>query len=340
MFITICSLATNNLHSKREEKLVGLIVNGQWVDQWYDTKESKGEFVRQESRFRHQISTDPSSRYYAEKNRYHLYVSLACPWAHRTLLYRTILNLEKIIDVSVVNPISYPNGWTFENFKDVSNDTGLDIDFLRDLYLSIDHEFTGKVTVPTLWDKKTQTIVNNESSEIIRMLDGPFCELNGQRSGQMFGGYPLTEIDQMNGFVYKGLNNGVYRVGFATSQTAYDNSVKLLFQTLDKLEDILAQSDYLLGDRVCECDWRLFTTLVRFDTVYYYHFKCNLRKLESYKNISKYLYRLLDFPKVKATVFEDHIIDHYYLSHLRINPYGIIPVGLKKLLVNSNGKKI
>ena len=171
------------------------------------------------------------------------------------------------------------------------------------------------------------------------MLDGPFCKLNGQRSGQMFGGYSLTKIDQMNRFVYKGLNNGVYRVGFATSQTAYDNSVKLLFQTLDELEDILAQSDYLLGDRVCECDWRLFTTLVRFDTVYYYHFKCNLRKLESYKNISKYLYRLLDFPKVKATVFEDHIIDHYYLSHLRINPYGIIPVGLKKLLVNSNGKK-
>ena len=316
-----------------------MLINGSWDPDAKGTTAPDGSFIRSESPYRDFITASDSGKFPAEKDRYNLIVSYACPWAHRTLLYRAILNLEKIIDVSVVNPISYPNGWTFENFKDVSNDTGLDIDFLRDLYLSIDHEFTGKVTVPTLWDKKTQTIVNNESSEIIRMLDGPFCELNGQRSGQMFGGYPLTKIDQMNRFVYKGLNNGVYRVGFATSQTAYDNSVKLLFQTLDELEDILAQSDYLLGDRVCECDWRLFTTLVRFDTVYYYHFKCNLRKLESYKNISKYLYRLLDFPKVKATVYEDHIIDHYYLSHLRINPYGIIPVGLKKLLVNSNGKK-
>ena len=318
---------------------MAMLINGRWDPDAKGTTAPDGSFIRAESPYRDFITAPNSGKFPAEKDRYNLVVSYACPWAHRTLLYRAILNLEKIIDVSVVNPISYPNGWTFENFKDVSNDTGLDIDFLRDLYLSIDHEFTGKVTVPTLWDKKTQTIVNNESSEIIRMLDGPFCELNGQRSGQMFGGYPLTKIDQMNRFVYKGLNNGVYRVGFATSQTAYDNSVKLLFQTLDELEDILAQSDYLLGDRVCECDWRLFTTLVRFDTIYYYHFKCNLRKLESYKNISKYLYRLLDFPKVKATVFEDHIIDHYYLSHLRINPYGIIPVGLKKLLVNSNGKK-
>ena len=316
-----------------------MLINGSWDPDAKGTTAPDGSLIRSESPYRDFITAPNSGKFPAEKDRYNLIVSYACPWAHRTLLYRAILNLEKIIDISVVNPISYPNGWTFENFKDVSNDTGLDVDFLRDLYLSIDHEFTGKVTVPTLWDKKTQTIVNNESSEIIRMLDGPFCELNGQRSGQMFGGYPLTKIDQMNGFVYKGLNNGVYRVGFATSQTAYDNSVKLLFQTLDELEDILAQSDYLLGDRVCECDWRLFTTLVRFDTIYYYHFKCNLRKLESYKNISKYLYRLLDFPKVKATVFEDHIIDHYYLSHLRINPYGIIPVGLKKLLVNSNGKK-
>ena len=316
-----------------------MLINGSWDPDAKGTTAPDGSFIRSESPYRDFITASDSGKFPAEKDRYNLIVSYACPWAHRTLLYRAILNLEKIIDISVVNPISYPNGWTFENFKDVSNDTGLDVDFLRDLYLSIDHEFTGKVTVPTLWDKKTQTIVNNESSEIIRMLDGPFCKLNGQRSGQMFGGYSLTKIDQMNRFVYKGLNNGVYRVGFATSQTAYDNSVKLLFQTLDELEELLAQSDYLLGDRVCECDWRLFTTLVRFDTIYYYHFKCNLRKLESYKNISKYLYRLLDFPKVKATVFEDHIIDHYYLSHLRINPYGIIPVGLKKLLVNSNGKK-
>ena len=185
---------------------MAMLINGRWDPDAKGTTAPDGSFIRAESPYRDFISAPNSGKFPAEKDRYNLIVSYACPWAHRTLLYRAILNLEKIIDISVVNPISYPNGWTFENFKDVSNDTGLDIDFLRDLYLSIDHEFTGKVTVPTLWDKKTQTIVNNESSEIIRMLDGPFCELNGQRSGQMFGGYPLTEIDQMNGFVYKCLS--------------------------------------------------------------------------------------------------------------------------------------
>ena len=201
--------------------------------------------------------------------------------------------------------------------------------YLRELYLSIDKNFTGKVTVPTLWDKKTQAIVNNESSEIIRMLDGPFCDLLGKSRGTMFGGYPVSKIDEMNEFVYKGLNNGVYRVGFATSQIAYEGSVDLLFKTLDELEEILEKSDFLLGGNACECDWRLLPTLIRFDTVYYYHFKCNLRKLKSYKNLSSYMERLLSFPKVRKTVFQNHIIDHYYLSHLKINPFGIIPIGVR-----------
>jgi len=311
---------------------MGMLIDGKWDSDAKGTTASDGSFVRPESPYRHFITSPKTGRYPAEKNRYNLIVSFACPWAHRSLIYRSILNLEDCIDVSVVNPISYPNGWTFESSKDVVNNTGLELRYLRDLYLSIDKNFTGKVTVPTLWDKKTRTIVNNESSEIIRMLDGPFCEVLGDSSGRMFGGYPLSEIDEMNEFVYKGLNNGVYRVGFATSQSAYENSVDLLFKTLDQLEKVLGKSDFLLGKEACECDWRLLPTLIRFDTVYYYHFKCNLRKLKSYENLSKYMDRLLSFPKVRNTIFQDHIIDHYYLSHLKINPFGIIPIGVRNLV--------
>ena len=308
-----------------------MLIDGKWDSDAKGTTASDGSFVRAESPYRHFITSPKTGTYPAEKNRYNLIISFACPWAHRTLIYRSILNLEDLIDVSVVNPISYPNGWTFESFKDVVNNTGLELRYLRDLYLSIDENFTGKVTVPTLWDKKTRTIVNNESSEIIRMLDGPFCELLGENRGRMFGGYLLSEIDEMNEFIYKGVNNGVYRVGFATSQSAYEKSVNLLFKTLDQLERVLGKSDFLLGKEPCECDWRLLPTLIRFDTVYYYHFKCNLRKLKSYKNLSKYMDRLLSFPKVRNTIFQDHIIDHYYLSHLKINPFGIIPIGVKNL---------
>ena len=311
---------------------MGMLIDGKWDPAAKATTAPAGSFVRVESPYRHFITSANTGDYPAEKNRYNLIVSLACPWAHRTLIYRAILNLEDFIDVSVVNPISYPNGWTFETFKDVVNNTGVEISYLRDLYLSVDKAFTGKVTVPTLWDKKTQTIVNNESSEIIRMLDGPFCELSGRTKDTMSGGYSMSKIDAMNEVVYKGLNNGVYRVGFATSQSAYENSVKLLFKTLDQLEKVLEKSDFLLGKEVCECDWRLLPTLIRFDTVYYYHFKCNLRKLTSYKNLSRYVDRLLSFPKVTDTVSQDHIIDHYFLSHLKINPFGIIPIGVRSLI--------
>ena len=311
---------------------MGMLINGEWDSDAKGTTASDGSFVRVESPYRKFVTSPSTGTYPAERNRYNLIVSLACPWAHRTLIYRSLLNLEDCIDVSVVNPISYPNGWTFESFENVVNKTGRDLRYLRDLYLYVDSNFTGKVTVPTLWDKKTHTIVNNESSEIIRMMDGPFCELIGTPSGTMLGGYPLSKIDEMNEFVYKGLNNGVYRVGFATTQTAYDKGVDLLFQTLDHLEQLFSKTDFLLGDKACECDWRLLTTLIRFDTVYYYHFKCNRRKLSSYENLSKYLERLSSIPKIRQTIFQDHIIDHYYLSHLKINPFGIIPIGVRNLM--------
>ena len=308
---------------------MGMLIDGKWDPDAKGTTASDGSFVRAVSPYRNFITSPQIGDYPAEKNRYNLIVSLACPWAHRTLLYRALLNLEDVIDVSIVNPISYPNGWTFETFKDVINNTGIELRYLRELYLAVNEKFTGKVTVPTLWDKMTRTIVNNESSEIIRMLDGPFCELLETDVGTMLGGYSISKIDEMNEFVYTGINNGVYRVGFATSQEAYQSSVELLFETLDNLEQILEKSEFLLGEKVCECDWRLLPTLIRFDTVYYYHFKCNLRTLQSYKNLSRYMQRLLSFPKVLKTVSQDHIIDHYYLSHLKINPFGIIPIGVR-----------
>jgi putative glutathione S-transferase len=243
-------------------------------------------------------------------------------------LYRALHNLEDVIGVSVVHPISYPSGWHFGEYSGVSNDTELQLECLHQLYTHVDANFTGKVTVPTLWDKKTQTIVNNESSEIIRMLDGPFCSLLNQPENQMTTSYDFQKIEEMNDLVYKGLNNGVYRVGFAKTQEAYTNSVNLLFDTLDKLENILNEHPFLLGNTPCEADWRLLPTLVRFDPVYFYHFKCNKRQLRDYSMLHTYMHRLLDIPKVKDTVKLDHIIDHYYLSHLKINPYGIIPIGV------------
>jgi putative glutathione S-transferase len=309
---------------------MGMLINGRWDSDAAGTQASDGSFVRAASPFRDVISnpSSDSKQFPAEKGRYNIVVSYACPWAHRTLLYRALLDLEEVIDISVVNPISYPKGWTFQPYKGVSNLTGLEIDYVHELYTAIDPHFTGKVTVPTLWDKKTKRIVNNESSEIIRMLDGPFSQLLGNSPNSMLKNYSQTEIESMNALIYKGLNNGVYRVGFAKSQSAYNASVALLFETLDKLDTVLARNTFLLGSQPCECDWRLLPTLVRFDQVYYYHFKCNKQKLRSYKNIRRYMHRLLEVPKVAETLRLDHIIDHYYLSHLKINPYATIPIGV------------
>ena len=311
---------------------MAMLINGKWDQDAKGTMAPDGSFVRAESPFRNQISPQGEGEFPVEPERYNLIVSYACPWAHRTLIYRAILDLEDVIDISIVHPISYPNGWTFEKYDSVANNTNLDISFLRELYLHQDPKFTGKVTVPTLWDKKTNNIVNNESSEIIRMLDGPFSKLKGNKEHKMTSMYPKADIEKMNALTYKGVNNCVYRVGFAASQSAYQESVERLFLTLDQLENILEDKKYLLGDKPCEADWRLFPTLVRFDTVYYYHFKCNFRKLSSYKNISNYLEKLISVPKVAETIHNDHIVDHYYLSHQKINPFGIIPIGVQKLL--------
>ena len=307
---------------------MAMLINGKWDPDAKGTVAPDGSFVRAISPFRNKISDPGEGEFPAEAGRYNLIVSYACPWAHRTLIYRTLLDLEEVINVSIVHPISYPNGWTFNKYEDVINLTGLPVKYLRDLYLSQDPNFTGKVTVPTLWDKKTKKIVNNESSEIIRMLDGAFSKLKGNKPNKMLSNYPINEIESMNEFIYKGINNGVYRVGFATTQQAYEDSVKLLFKTLDQVEQQLTKNEFLLGSEPCEADWRLIPTLIRFDTIYYYHFKCNRRKLSSYLKITEYLKKFLNIQKIKGTIHANHIIDHYYLSHVKINPFGIIPIGV------------
>ena len=307
---------------------MAMLINGRWDPDAKGTVAPDGSFVRAISPFRNKISDPGEGEFPAEAGRYNLIVSYACPWAHRTLIYRALLDLEEVINVSIVHPISYPDGWTFNKYEDVINLTGLPVKYLRDLYLSQDPNFTGKVTVPTLWDKKTKKIVNNESSEIIRMLDGAFSKLKGNKPNKMLSNYPINEIEAMNEFIYKGINNGVYRVGFATTQQAYEDSVKLLFKTLDQVEQQLTKNEFLLGSEPCEADWRLIPTLIRFDTIYYYHFKCNRRKLSSYLKITEYLKKLLNIQKIKGTIHDNHIIDHYYLSHVKINPFGIIPIGV------------
>ena len=307
---------------------MAMLINGKWDPDAKGTVAPDGSFVRAISPFRNKISDPGEGEFPAEAGRYNLIVSYACPWAHRTLIYRALLDLEEVINVSIVHPISYPDGWTFNKYEDVINLTGLPVKYLRDLYLSQDPNFTGKVTVPTLWDKKTKKIVNNESSEIIRMLDGAFSKLKGNKPNKMLSNYPINEIESMNEFIYKGINNGVYRVGFATTQQAYEDSVKLLFKTLDQVEQQLTKNEFLLGSEPCEADWRLIPTLIRFDTIYYYHFKCNRRKLSSYLKITEYLKKFLNIQKIKGTIHANHIIDHYYLSHVKINPFGIIPIGV------------
>ena len=307
---------------------MAMLIDGKWDPDAKGTVAPDGSFVRAISPFRNKISYPGEGEFPAEAGRYNLIVSYACPWAHRTLIYRALLDLEEVIDLSIVHPISYPDGWTFNKYENVINLTDLPVKYLRDLYISQDPNFTGKVTVPTLWDKKTKKIVNNESSEIIRMLDGAFSKLKGNKPNKMLSNYPINEIESMNEFIYKGINNGVYRVGFATTQQAYEDSVKLLFKTLDQIEQQLTKNEFLLGSEPCEADWRLIPTLIRFDTIYYYHFKCNRRKLSSYLKITEYLKKLLNIQKIKGTIHDNHIIDHYYLSHVKINPFGIIPIGV------------
>ena len=312
---------------------MGLLVDGVWHDKWYDTAESGGRFVRKESQFRHWVTADgapgPSGAggFPAEPGRYHLYVSLACPWAHRALIVRSVKGLEDMISVSVVHWLMRGEGWTFADGPGVVPDTVNGAERLYEVYVKAEPGYTGRVTVPVLWDRKRATIVNNESSEIIRMFNAAFDGL-GARPGDYYPEALRPEIDEINARVYATLNNGVYRSGFATTQEAYEEAVNPLFDTLDWLEAKLSDGrPYLCGETLTEADWRLFTTLVRFDPVYVGHFKCNRRRIADYPWLSAYTKRLYEHPGVAATVDFGHIKRHYYESHRHINPTGIVPVG-------------
>ena len=320
---------------------MGLLIDGVWHDHWYDTKATGGRFVRSESVFRNWITPDgspgPSGRdgFRAEPGRYHLYVSLACPWAHRTLIFRKLERLEDLVSVSVVEPYMGKEGWTFGEGETRDHVNGKKR--LYEVYLLADPRYTGRVTVPVLWDKKLGTIVSNESSEIIRMFDTAFDGITGMR--QDF--YPeelRAEIDAVNARVYDAINNGVYKAGFATTQEAYEEAFRELFAALDEMDERLSKQRYLVGSRITEADWRLFTTLVRFDAVYVGHFKCNLRRIADYPNLSGYLRELYQVPGVAETVNFDHIKRHYYQSHPTINPTGIVPLGPELDLTSPHGR--
>ena len=306
-------------------KHMGLLVNGVWKDRWYDTKKSGGKFIRTEAQFRNFI--DYHSEFTPDSGRYHLYVSLACPWAHRTLIYRSLKDLNDHISCSVVNPYMLENGWTFEeSFPGTTSDHLFSKQYLYQIYLKADSNYSGRVTVPVLWDKRNQTIVSNESSEIIRMFNYSFNELTGNN----LDFYPekfQKKIDEINDFTYHNINNGVYKVGFATKQSVYEEELDRLFNALDQVEEMLEQNTYLLGSEMLECDLRLFPTLLRFDPVYVGHFKCNKKRIIDYPNINRYLQSIKSNSKIKPTINIDHIKTHYYGSHPTINPNGIIPTG-------------
>ena len=311
---------------------MGLLIDGEWQDRWYDTRKTEGRFVREDAVLRSWITPDgapgPTGEggFKAEAGRYHLYVSLACPWAHRTLIFRTLKGLEDMISLSVVNPLMAGHGWTFEPGEGVVPDDVNGARYLHEVYTKADPNYTGRVTVPVLWDKKTGTIVNNESAEIVRMFNSAFDGVGA--TGPDF--YPAglrDDIDWVNDYVYDRVNNGVYRAGFSTTQEAYDEAVQGLFEALDGLEARLSRQRYLTGDRITEADWRLFTTLVRFDAVYVGHFKCNIRRLVDYPKLWGYTRELYQVPGVARTVNMDHIKSHYYGSHETINPTGIVPAG-------------
>lgn len=304
---------------------MGMLVDGQWKDVWYDTASTGGKFVRKDSSFRNWITAE-SGDFQAEPGRYHLYVSLACPWAHRTLIMRALKGLEEMIPVSVVHWLMLDRGWTFDEGPGVVPDPIHQAQSLYQVYQAADPGYTGRVTVPILWDKKTGTIVNNESSDIIRMLNSAFDGV-GAKPGDFYPADLRRQIDEINDRVYDTLNNGVYKAGFATSQEAYEEAVVPLFETLDWLEEILTSRPWLAGDRMTEADIRLFTTLIRFDPVYHGHFKCNIRRIADYPRLSAFLRMVYMLPGVAATVDFGHIKRHYYQSHRKINPTGIVPVG-------------
>lgn len=323
---------------------MGLLVKGQWVDQWYDTDANDGEFARSESQFRNWVTKDGSAGptgdagFKAEAGRYHLYVSLACPWAHRVLILRRLKGLESMISVSVVNPLMAEHGWTFDEAPGVISDPIINARYMYQIYTATDPNYSGRVTIPVLWDKQQHCIVNNESAELIRMLNSAFDDI-GARPGDYYPHALRGDIDKFNAKIYPNVNNGVYKAGFATTQRAYEQAVMPLFATLDELDQHLSHHRYLAGEQITEADWRLFTTLIRFDTVYYSHFKCNIKRITDYPNLSGYLRELYQWPGIKDTINMAHIKQHYYRSHLNINPIGIVPVGPDLDLERPHGRE-
>ena len=311
---------------------MGQLIDGVWHDQWYDTKKHGGRFVRSTSGFRNWITADGSAGpsgeggFKAESGRYHLYVSLACPWAHRTLIFRQLKDLAGHISVSVVHPEMLEDGWEFRtDFPGATGDELYGLPYLRDLYVRAKPDVSGRVTVPALWDRERETIVSNESAEIIRMFNSAFDGITGNTDD--YWPEELRDgIEAVNERIYDTVNNGVYKSGFATSQAAYDEAVRALFDSLDWLEGLLAENRYLMGDRITEADWRLITTLFRFDPVYHTHFKCNRNYLRDFPNLWAYARELYQWPGVAGTVSFDHIVRHYHYSHDTINPHRIIPI--------------
>ncbi|MEO9466262.1 glutathione S-transferase family protein [Sulfitobacter pontiacus] len=311
---------------------MGLLIDGEWRDKWYDTESTGGKFERSTSKFRNWVTADGSagpsgkSGFQAQSGRYHLYVSYACPWAHRALIFRALKDLTDHISVSVVHPDMMEDGWTFAtDFEGATGDTLFGSDFLRDIYIKADPNFTGRVTVPVLWDKAQNTIVSNESAEIIRMFNNAFNEITGNTDDY----WPTDlreQIADINERVYETVNNGVYKAGFATSQDAYDDAVHPLFDSLTWLESILENNRFLAGDKLTEADWRLFTTLARFDLVYHTHFKCNHKRLIDHPNLWAYTRQLYQHADIAETVHFDHIVRHYHFSQTTVNPHQIIPI--------------
>ncbi|MGX7390747.1 glutathione S-transferase family protein [Dolosigranulum pigrum] len=303
---------------------MGLLVDGVWHDEWYNTEDNDGKFIREDAQFRDWISKD--GKFQPEAGRYHLYVCLACPWASRCLMMRKLKGLEEIISLSVVNPVMLEHGWTFEDGPGVIADPIIDADYMHEIYTHVDPTYSGRVTVPVLYDKKTDTIVNNESSDIIRMMNTAFDEI-GATPGDYYPADLRDEINDINDYVYDHVNNGVYKAGFATEQQVYEKEAQNVDDALAKLNDRLEHQDYLVGDQLTEADIRLFTTLIRFEHVYFGHFKCNLHHLTEYPHLWEYTKRIYNYENLADTVDFDHIQTHYYKSHTMINPNQIIPAG-------------
>ncbi len=311
---------------------MGRLIDGRWDTGWYDTKKTGGSFERSTSAFRNWITPDgapgPSGEggFRAEAGRYHLYVSYACPWAHRTLIFRALKGLEDAISISVVHPDMLDDGWTFgTGFPGTTGDTLFGLPYLRDIYTRARPDASGRVTVPVLWDKERGAIVSNESSEIIRMFNSAFDGVTGN-AGDYWPEALRAEIEEVNARVYSGFNNGVYRAGFATTQDAYDEAVREVFDTLDWIEARLDGRRYLMGDAITEADWRLFPTLIRFDAVYHQHFKCNRARITDYPRLWLLTRELYTWPGIAATVHFDHFVRHYHYSHDTINPHRIVPI--------------